>query len=1377
MSSEETKKQTVNDLPEKDVVRMGQVDLDRPSFDISFHNVTVYDDTWVEGAVGRLFPSSSSTSLSGAGGSDADKATSSISNVPEAPAGVARTVLLDDVTTVIKPGRMTLLVGPKGTGKTTFMELISANKNVVSKPHTVQGDILVNGKPLNETPGYYKYTGYSPLQEILYPTLTVRETLTYTAKLRLDPEEYTEERRTEVVNMVLERLGMEECADTLVGGGPIRGISGGQKRRLTIGCALVSLPRVLTLDEPTNGLDSANALSLIKYLKDVSQGGVPVVMTLQQPSFEIFNHFDDVILMAGRKLLYHGPVVTLESYINGLGFRTPDANENPADYYLDVTTFLQLQTDPVEDQRALNTKYGSLILKTDSGASKNTVAIEDAHRMWDKKSRDYLPSTIIDYKVKRKGHSDVKIDERRFYTSGTSQFNTLLHYTFIRMMRDPSNLQARLGRAIVMGIVIGTLFLQQDKDQTYVNSSMSIIFLWLAMGGMSNLGTISSLIDQREVFMFQTRSHYFRPVMSVMAGVVSGYPYQLMESIIIICISFFLVDLNSSADAFFITVLVYFINSALGDMYVRIASSIIRTKNLANSLAMTSLSCFLLANGYSIPKDSIPQGWRWFHYLSFFTYSQESVAIAIVRDVTLTCSADQLVPPTSDPDFSKPYPAGYQGSQVCPITTGEQILSFKGMETDNAWIWWDILIQLLFYVAFLVIFTAITVGRDVDEVVYTRKGAVKQRHELKKNVALFRRMSSSDVMSSTVNIPDSVNSAMKFMFDTFTFRDVVFDVDVEVEENVDGKTKKVKKTRRLLDNVNGSVTRGQMVALMGPSGAGKTTLLDALSGKINNGELSLAIDVNGEEINNELRKAIGYCEQTDKHIESATVREAFRFSADLRVDKSAEKGDKYRYVESIIDDLGMRPIADTYVRNLSAEQKKLVTIGVELAAQTSLVFLDEPTTGLDTTSAGNVIQVVRRLADKGLVVICTIHQPSQRVFNNFDGLCLLAKGKLVFFGLTGDESEKLFEYFATMGYEPLPKENPADYVLRVCQGKSEEEMQAIIDHYKASPEYHSLMESIESQKSVKDNSKSSKSGRSDTFASSTGKQLAALLKRNVLDRKRSFMLFWARILTLTFSGFFVGTMFFRLENNQAGASLRAGIGFFICLLASFDPITLVPDVIDARTVFYRERDAHTYGNVAFLASTLISEIPANFIKSVAFSVLAYYFAGIDDSGVDTFFLFLLNFFLVITLATSFWTLLSVTLPNSEVVSIVGPISNVVFVILFSGFVIKKDDIPDYWIWVYYISYLRYLVQNFSVKVFQGQTFYCDPDEYIPVAITDSNGNFTGQYKGYCQITSGEQMMEMMGVNASDFWPFIGYSLIFLVGFIGLALLAVKKIKF
>jgi ABC-type multidrug transport system ATPase subunit len=183
---------------------------------------------------------------------------------------------------------------------------------------------------------------------------------------------------------------------------------------------------------------------------------------------------------------------------------------------------------------------------------------------------------------------------------------------------------------------------------------------------------------------------------------------------------------------------------------------------------------------------------------------------------------------------------------------------------------------------------------------------------------------------------------------------------------------------------------------------------------------------------------VGYVQQQDIHLETTTVREALQFSAFLRQPASVPKEEKAKYVEDIITLLEMQPYADAIVgvpgEGLNVEQRKRLTIGVELAAKPDvLLFLDEPTSGLDSQTAWSISTLLRKLSDHGQAILCTIHQPSTILFQQFDRLLLLAKGgKTVYFGDIGKNSETLIDYFEQYGAEPCPgDENPADWMLRV----------------------------------------------------------------------------------------------------------------------------------------------------------------------------------------------------------------------------------------------------------------------------------------------------------------------------------------------------------
>ena len=214
--------------------------------------------------------------------------------------------------------------------------------------------------------------------------------------------------------------------------------------------------------------------------------------------------------------------------------------------------------------------------------------------------------------------------------------------------------------------------------------------------------------------------------------------------------------------------------------------------------------------------------------------------------------------------------------------------------------------------------------------------------------------------------------------------------------------------------------------------------MDLLASRVKTGVVSGNVCVNGSPRDPSFQRRVGYVQQQDVHLETSTIREALRFSALLRQPASVSKAEKLQYVEEVIDLLEMRPYADAIVgipgEGLNVEQRKRLTIGVELAAKPDLLlFLDEPTSGLDSQTAWSISLLLRKLSDHGQAILCTIHQPSAILFQQFDRLLLLAKGgRTVYFGPIGDNSETLTAYFERHGARPCTKEeNPAEWMLEV----------------------------------------------------------------------------------------------------------------------------------------------------------------------------------------------------------------------------------------------------------------------------------------------------------------------------------------------------------
>ena len=245
-------------------------------------------------------------------------------------------------------------------------------------------------------------------------------------------------------------------------------------------------------------------------------------------------------------------------------------------------------------------------------------------------------------------------------------------------------------------------------------------------------------------------------------------------------------------------------------------------------------------------------------------------------------------------------------------------------------------------------------------------------------------------------------------------------------------------TRTLLEDCDGWVQPGKLTALMGASGAGKTTLLDVLASRVTMGVVTGQMLVDGKQRDAGFQRKTGYVQQQDLHLSTSTVREALNFSALLRQPRATPKPEKLAYVDEVIKVLEMEAYADAIVgvpgEGLNVEQRKRLTIGVELAAKPALLlFLDEPTSGLDSQTAWSICKLLRKLANNGQAILCTIHQPSAVLFQEFDRLLFLASGgRTVYFGDIGENSKTLTSYFESNGSRRCGvEENPAEWMLDV----------------------------------------------------------------------------------------------------------------------------------------------------------------------------------------------------------------------------------------------------------------------------------------------------------------------------------------------------------
>ena len=433
---------------------------------------------------------------------------------------------------------------------------------------------------------------------------------------------------------------------------------------------------------------------------------------------------------------------------------------------------------------------------------------------------------------------------------------------------------------------------------------------------------------------------------------------------------------------------------------------------------------------------------------------------------------------------------------------------------------------------------------------------------------------------------------------------------------------------------------------MGASGAGKTTLLDVLASRVTMGVVSGQMLVDGRQRDSGFQRKTGYVQQQDLHLATSTVREALNFSALLRQPKTTPKKEKLAYVEEVIRVLEMEAYAEAVVgvpgEGLNVEQRKRLTIGVELAAKPALLlFLDEPTSGLDSQTAWSICQLLRKLANNGQAILCTIHQPSAVLFQEFDRLLFLASGgRTVYFGDIGENSKTLIDYFESNGSRKCgAEENPAEWMLDVI-GAAPGSQNTIEwpEVWWDSPEKQQIKERLgemkrELSKKPVDNDPTALLEFAETFTF----QLVLVTRRVFEQYWRTPSYLYSKVLLCVATTLFIGFSFWMSPLSLQG--LQNQLFAIFMLLTMFGNLVqqIMPHFVTQRSLYeVRERPSKTYGWKVFMLSNIFVEIPWNTLMAGLMFVCWYYPIGMNKNAIPyhqvaerggLMFLFILNFML------------------------------------------------------------------------------------------------------------------------------------------------------
>lgn len=589
----------------------------------------------------------------------------------------------------------------------------------------------------------------------------------------------------------------------------------------------------------------------------------------------------------------------------------------------------------------------------------------------------------------------------------------------------------------------------------------------------------------------------------------------------------------------------------------------------------------------------------------------------------------------------------------------------------------------------------------------------------------------------------------------FHWKNVVYDIPVKGGE------------RRLLDHISGWVKPGTLTALMGVSGAGKTTLLDVLASRKTTGVITGDMFVNGQQRDGSFQRKTGYVQQQDLHLETSTVREALEFSALLRQPQELSRQEKLDYVEEVIQILEMEEFVDAVVgvpgTGLNVEQRKRLTIGVELAARPELLlFLDEPTSGLDSQTAWSICTLLRKLARNGQAILCTIHQPSAILFQEFDRLLFLAAGgRQIYFGEIGEGSQTLIDYFERNGGFPCPPEaNPAEWMLEVIGAapgsRSEIDWPKV---WRESPENAEVLAELDRMEKelpheIVQGPMSSLPSSKNDFAVSFSTQLYYVFIRVWQQYWRTPSYIYAKLILCILSALFVGFSFYNAGTSLAG--LQGQMFSIFLILTTFGQLVqqLMPHFVTQRALYEaRERPSRTYKWTAFIVSNLLVELPWQTLAAV-FVFFSFYFpTGMYQNAIVThtevergglFFLYCLSFYLF---TSTFGTMV---IAGIELAETGGNIANLMFSIclIFCGILVQPSALPAIWRYtLYYISPFTYLVSGILAAGLANTEVVCNPRELVHVQ--PPNGMTCGEFLGPFSSFAGVNVINKQSIDMCD----------------------------
>ncbi|KAF2130310.1 hypothetical protein P153DRAFT_337953 [Dothidotthia symphoricarpi CBS 119687] len=1292
--------------------------------------------------------------------------------------------ILRNVDGLVEAGEMLVVLGPPGSGCSTFL------KTVTGETHGffVDQASVINYQGVSPKMMHKNYRGeaiYTAEVDVHFPQMTVGETLYFAAQARrprhipggVSEKVYAEHQR----DVIMAMYGISHTINTRVGNDFLRGVSGGERKRVTIAEASLSRAPLQAWDNSTRGLDSANAIEFCKTLRmETEINGTTACVAIYQSPQAAYDLFDKALVLYEGRQIFFGKTTEAKQYFLNMGFECPD-QQTDADFLTSMTSALERLVRPGWEDRVPRTPDDFAQRWNESAERvellRQIEAYEQKYPIGGDQATKFAEARTLQ---KAKGQR-----QRSPYTlSYMQQIKLCLWRGFVRLKADPSITVSQLVANSIMALIISSVFYNLRLTTSSFYQRSALLFFAILMNAFGSALEMLTLYAQRPIVEKHSRYALYHPSAEAFASMLTDLPYKIANAITFNLVLYFMTNLRREPGAFFFFALISFTLTMVMSMFFRSIASLSRSLVQALAPAAVLILMLVMYTGFAIPPTYM-LGWSsWLRYLNPVSYGFESLMINEFVGRQYQCN--QFIP--SGPGYESV--TGVQRACAAvgsvagqPFVDGAvYIRSAYQYEASHRWRNFGILWAFMFglMMVYLVATEYVTAAKSKGEVLLFRRG---------------QKVPGSKSTDDLESAPTGRNAGVQHNSDQiaiierqtaiFQWQDVCYDIKIKGEG------------RRILDHVDGWVKPGTLTALMGVSGAGKTTLLDCLATRTTMGVITGEMLVDGKPRDDSFQRKTGYAQQQDLHLATSTVREALRFSALLRQPAHVPRQEKIEYVDEVIKLLDMTEYADAVVgvpgEGLNVEQRKRLTIGVELAAKPALLlFLDEPTSGLDSQTSWAILDLLDKLKKNGQAILCTIHQPSAMLFQRFDRLLFLAKGgRTVYFGEVGKGSHILVDYFVRQGAPQCPPSaNPAEWMLEAIGAAPGSHSDVDWPQaWRGSKEYAEVQRHLAELKSERGQADAlqrtmSAQKREDKaayreFAAPFGLQFRETTIRVFQQYWRSPAYIYSKMLLCTSSALFIGFSLFNMSNTQQGMQNQM-FGVFM-LMTIFGQLVqqIMPHFVTQRALYEaRERPSKTYSWKAFMLSNILVELPWNSLMSVLIFFCWYYPIGLYRNAQPSDSVTLRGFqeFLFVWMFLMFTsTFTHMMIAGIESAETAGNLANLMFslCLIFCGVLASPSTFPRFWIFMYRLSPFTYMVSGMLSVGLANSSVQCAANELINFeppsgqscgAYIDAYRNLAGGYMSnpdamtgceFCAIGDTNVFLAQLSANYADVWRNFG----------------------